>query len=256
LPHTAQLGVGQFFRKEDWPTILLMKKQTKTRVPQAQNWKPKTTQSRVANKKKKVINAQVQAQTSTKVGYIPRNTFWTNKFPPVSMGTPLHSSVLTTQDLLNFWHNLQNMSQPPIMANAEILDDAEFLLAFITEKLGGNILIDLEELEKFYDEVIQNSGIGGGSMHGFLQSTFQHGIHFDYRQKYLFTKNGSRKPKANINDIIKEDNTEEILQLKALLADGTELRIPRKNFMKAIQEDIQLEVLTEHDEDFVVIRRK
>jgi hypothetical protein len=235
-----------------------MKKQVKTRVPQAQNWKPKTTQSRAANKKKKVVNAQVQAQAQAIPNYQHVPYYRTIKWPPSSLFTVPsgNPSTLTMRDIINFWQTLQNMSQPPIMANAEILDDAEFLLAFITEKLGGNILIDLEELEKFYDEVIQNSGIGGGSMHGFLQSTFQHGIHFDYRQKYLFTKNGSRKPKANINDIIKEDNTEEILQLKALLADGTELRIPRKNFMKAIQEDIQLEVLTEHDEDFVVIRRK
>lgn len=142
------------------------------------------------------------------------------------------------------------------MANSKCIEKPEFLLAYITHKLGGNIVIDYEELENFFYEMMKNTRYVGTDMEYIIHETFQHGVYFDYRQKYLMTKSGQGKPKVNINDLVKEDHTEEILQLKALLADGTELHIPRKNFFKAIQEDVQLEVLTEHDEDFVVIRRK
>lgn len=166
-----------------------MKKQAKTRVPQAQNWKPKTTQSRATNKKKKVINAQVQTQTQTKVGYIPpynyQKLYNSIKWPKsmFATGNPFSSSVLTMQDIINFWQNLQNTSQPPM----------------------GNRSFDTY----MYDDLV------------------------DKEEKEEFSP---------------------LLLLKAILSSNKEIRINRKCFKEAM--DFEIEIETEHDEDFVVIRRK
>jgi hypothetical protein len=184
LPHTAQLGVGQFFRKEDWPTIFLMKKQVKTRVPQAQNWKPKTTQSRAANKKKKIITAQVIAQTGGP--------------------TPPFSQVAYGRSF--FMPNPKSSSPPLTYQN----------------------LVDAMKRIKY------------ASMYGMSFNS----RHFDT---------------LIMDDLVDKDNEKEeefspLLLLKAIISSNKEIRINRKCFQEAM--DFEIEIETEHDEDFVVIRRK